>query len=377
MKPTEVPDERLRILHVILVLRSTNSQYNEHSLPVMHERDISLCSYFVPQLTPPRGIRVFPGDGTLRGFFRALRDALAAGPYDAVHAHSPQAGVFLILAMIRRPRSGLHRQMVLTVHDSFYDFKIRNKLLLIPAFAIFRSVVFCSHAAYESLPRLLTLVVGQRARVVQNGADIGRVDQVIQSLDVAANDVFTVISIGRLEEVKDPLTALRAFALGAEPNSRMVFIGEGELRPELERAIAENGLEDRVTLTGLIEREEVFRHLVGADVFLSTSHGEGLPVAVMEAMACSVPLVLSDIPPHREFKADAGIIALVPPGDAEGFAGELARLQSMTRVDRASIGRAGRDLVATRFSLEHMNEGYEAIYRELRRVGPTAGDPRA
>ena len=62
---------------------------------------------------------------------------------------------------------------------------------------------------------------------------------------------------------------------------------------------------------------------------------------------------------------------------AEGFASELARLQSMSRVDRASIGRAGRDLVTTRFSLEHMNEGYEAIYRELCSVAPKAGGMKA
>lgn len=355
----------LRILHVILVLRSTNSQYNEHSLPVMHEREISLCTYFTPQLTPPPQIRVFAGDDTLLGFFRALRKALRAGEYDAIHAHSPQAGVFMLIAMLlwRRPKLG--PRLVYTVHDSYYDFKTRNKLLMIPSFALFRRVVFCSHAAHESFPRMLKRLVGHRTRVVQNGADIARIDAAIAPIERTPNEGFTLLSIGRLEAVKDPLVVLEAFAKAGDENSRLVYVGDGEMRAELEAAIAARGMSDRVHLTGLIEREEVFRHLVNSDAYISTSHGEGLPVAVMEAMACSVPLILSDIPPHREFGADEALIPLIPPGDIEGFASAVARLQAMTSAERAALGEQCRELVASRFSLEQMNDGYAAIYREL------------
>ena len=163
---------RLKILHLILALRSTNSQYSEHSLPVMHQRDITLCTYFTPQLTPPEPIRVSPGDDTIRGFFQALRKALTANEYDAIHAHSPQTGVFFVVAMIVWLRPGLRHRAIYTVHDSFYDYKARNKVLMILPLAVFSRVVFCSNAAYESLPRLLRRLVGGRARVVQNGVDI-------------------------------------------------------------------------------------------------------------------------------------------------------------------------------------------------------------
>ena len=368
--PADGMDNRLRVLHLIHVLRSTNSQYNEHSLPVMDERDIALCTYFTPQLTPPPQIRVFPGNDTVRGVFKALREALDASEYDAIHAHSPQTGVLMIMAMIAWLRWGLRRRTVYTVHDSFYDYKTRNKLLMIPGLAVFARVVFCSHAAYESLPTILKRLVGRRARVVQNGADIRRIDRVIDGIEPTRDETFTVLSIGRLEPVKDPVVVVNAFAQASNPKSQLVFIGEGDLRPELERVIAAADLGDHVTLTGLIERDEVFRHLIHSDVFISTSHGEGLPVAVMEAMACSVPVILSDIPPHREFQADPALVPLVEPGNVEGFARELARLRSMSRDERAVIGRECRYLVATRFSLENMNQGYEAIYRGTSRVGP-------
>lgn len=359
-------DQRLRILHLILVLRSTNSQYNEHSLPVMTERDISLCTYFEPQLQAPDEIEVFAGDNTLIGFFRALRTALRARDHDVVHAHSPQTGVFFIIATLLRLDRGLRRRSVYTVHDSFYDYKRRNQLMMIPALAFFSRVVFCSDAAYASLPKVLHRLVGKRARVVQNGVDIERVDRVLASFERERSDRFRIISVGRLEEVKDPLALTRAFALAGDTESELVFVGDGDLRPEVERAVSESPLGDRIRLLGLVEREEVFRQIANAHVFVSVSHGEGLPVAAMEAMACSVPVVLSDIAPHREFAAPAEVVPLVPPGDVDGFAQAIARLRAMSDDERAAIGRASRDLVASRFTLDRMNQGYESIYDEIR-----------
>ena len=375
---TNSSGQRLRILHLILNLRSTNSQYNEHSLPVMNERDITLCTYFAPQLTPPPQIRVFAGNDTIRGLFRALRDALDADEYDAIHAHSPHFGVFFIMAMFRWPGlAQLRHRTVYTVHDSFYDYKTRNKLLMIPALAMFSRVVFCSHAAYESLPRILKRLVRRSMHIVQNGADIARIDRVISPLRSGHDDTFTVVSIGRIEKVKDPLAVLLAFLQIDADANRLVFLGEGDLRPELERAIADGGLADRVVLTGLVEREEVFRYLMAADVFLSASHGEGLPVAVMEAMACSVPVILSDIPSHREFGVDPSVIPLVATGDIAGFARELAKLRAMSPDERAAIGHACRDLVVSTFSLERMSAGYEAIYREIASAEHGAAEPGA
>ncbi len=114
-------------------------------------------------------------------------------------------GVFLIMATLGGLRRGLRRRTVYTVHDSFYDYKLRNKLLMVPTLAVFFRVVFCSHAAYESLPSILKRLVGSRARVVQNGADIERIDGVIGATEPSRDESFRVLSIGRLEPVKDPL----------------------------------------------------------------------------------------------------------------------------------------------------------------------------
>jgi glycosyltransferase involved in cell wall biosynthesis len=370
-------DRKMRVLHLIIVLGETNGQYNEHCLPLMHERDISIVTYFTPKLTPPPEITLFAGDGTLRGFFRALKKALAGEDYDVVHAHAPQTGTLLVLAALAWRRfSRLRPSLVYTVQDSYHDYKPRNRAMMVVALATFTRIVFCSRSAYESLPRILKRLVRARWRVVQNGADLDRVDRAVAARRAERNGSgFTVLSVGRLEHVKDPLAMLDAFerGLGEDAGSRAVFVGAGELSLNVTARAQELALQDRVVLTGLIPRDEVFVLCADADVFVSTSHGEGLPVAVLEAMAARCPVILSDIPPHRELAEGADFIPFVSPGDVEGFAEAILRFHGMSPEERREIGSRCRNHVAARFTLPIMRAGTEAVYREVApRVGGLA-----
>ena len=378
--PTDRHDNagrRLKVLHLILMLGETNGQYNEHCLPLIGERELAISTYFVPRLTPPPEIKLFAGDGTLRGFFRSLGRALDADGYDVIHAHAPQSGVLLRLAVLARHRSRrLRRSLVYTVQDSFYDYRLRDKALMVVPLMTFRRVIFCSRSAYESLPRALKWLVGGRWRVVQNAADIDRVDRAIDAGAIDRQDGrFTVLSVGRLDAVKDPFAMLDAFARSVErdDDGRLIFIGGGRLGTALEARIDRSSLRDRVTLRGLIPREEVFLACAGADIFVSTSRGEGLPVAVLEAMAAGCPVILSDIPPHRELAEYAGFIPFVEPGDVEGFAREIRRYRAMSSDERREIGRRCRAHVIARFTLPIMRAATDAVYLETAR--PVASHP--
>src|SRR5438552_8226640 len=263
--PTGTQDaavRRLKVLHLILMLGETNGQYNEHCLPLIGERDLSISTYFVPRLTPPPEITMFAGDGTLMGFFRSLRRALDADDYDVIHAHAPQSGVLLLLAVLARRRSRrLRCSLVYTVQDSFYAYRRRAKALMVVPLVTFHRVIFCSGSAYDSLPRALKRLVRDRWRVVQNGADIDRVDRAIAAAPVDEQDgPFTVLSVGRLDVVKDPFAMLDAFArsVDRDDGARLIFIGGGRLGAELEARIDRAGLRDRVTVRGLIPRGGVF-----------------------------------------------------------------------------------------------------------------------
>jgi glycosyltransferase involved in cell wall biosynthesis len=353
------------ILRIILTVRETSAPYNQFCLPWVDAHAITLCTFFPSEITPPEAITVFEGDGTVPGFFRALQAALNAQEYDIIHAHSPHVG-FLFLAAALFRRCGLARA-VTTVHDSYEDFKLRNRLMFLPVFAGFRKVICCSQSSYDSFPALYKRLAGDRLTVVSNGLDIARVDRIAAQAARYRRRAseFTLIAISRLVAVKNPFTVLEAFSQGATPLGRLLYLGDGPLRPDLVARSRQMTLQHRVEFTGVVPREQVFERLLTADLFISTSRGEGLPVAVLEAMACGCPVLLSDIPPHREIAAGVSFIPLVAPDDAAGFAREIKRFRAMPAGERAAIGRQCRELVERRFSLAAMQSGYLQIYAEL------------
>jgi len=358
-------NHRLSILHIILALKPTNGQYNEHCLPLMDERDITICTYFKSDITPPDQITLFDGNSTLMGFFRTLRAALAKRDYDIIHVHTPHAGVLLLLTLLM---SGLYKKLVPstvhTVQNSYENFKLRNKLLFIPSFAFFRYMVFCGNASYESFPSFYKWLAGDRIRVVQNAVDLDRINRLTRNKQAAQNGKFTITTVG-LIEIKNPLTVLDAFVQSGNHDGKLLFLGEGILRPSLTQKIASSGMQKQVELTGMIPRDKVFEYFALSDVFVSASRGEGLPVAVLEAMACRRPVILSDIPPHREIAKDVDFIPLIKPDDVTGFARAIKMYREMSSAERVTLGEKCRKLVEDQFSLPVMHGGYAKIYAQI------------
>lgn len=171
-----------------------------------------------------------------------------------------------------------------------------------------------------------------------------------------------VLFAGRLNEDKGvPVLceALRSL-MADRPELRALLLGVGPLLEPTRAWVRAQGLEGRVVVPGY--REDLFRWLKAATVFVSGSRYEGRPNVVMEAMACGCPVVLSDINPHRDLvPGDAA--AWVPVDDAPALRDAIAR--SLDRPDdaRARSMRA-REAVA-RFSIDAMVAQYEAIYREV------------
>lgn len=357
---------RWRILHLTAAVAETSGQYNEHCLPLLSERDLSLCSFHLPAIEPRPEIACFHGGGTSFGFLRALRAALARGrEYDVIHAHYARAALlFLLSAGLLRPR--LLSSTVYTVQNCYPNYHWANRLLLAPIFAAYRRVVVCSEATRDSMPAWLRRVVGSRMRVVRNAVHVERVTQAAErGRKSRSESTFVVVSVGRLIEIKNPLTVLDAFTRVAEPNWSLHFIGEGALRSQLRAAADSSGLGKQVHTTGLLPRDQVFEALGAADLFVSASRGEGLPVAVLEAMACGLPVILSGIPPHREVVGDASFVPLVEPEDVEGFARWMRSIRSLSTARRDEIGGHCRKHVEERFGLQAMHAAYERIYEEI------------
>jgi len=355
----------LSILRLVVSTGETSAPYNQFSLALSSRQNITMCTYFKPSVPVPKEIALFEGNGSPKGFIRALRVALHAKRYDLIHAHSPHVGLLFLLVKLSM-RTWLLPPTIYTVHNSYQNYKARNQLMLYPVFAGFRSIVCCSMSTLASLPRVLRWLAGNRIHTVQNGVDLERIDRAIAARPNAARkNPFRVVAVGRLIEMKRPTTVLNAFHLGTDQEGELVLVGEGHLRAELSEQIQRLGLQSRVRMTGLIPRNDVFALMSDSDLCVSGSVGEGLPMAILEAMACRCPVVLSDILPHREIADGADFIPLVRPDDTRGFAEEIRRFQAMSSSERSTLGARCRRLVEERFSLESMHAGYERAYQRL------------
>jgi glycosyltransferase involved in cell wall biosynthesis len=354
---------RFSILRLILAVRETSAPYNQFSLPWADKHEITICSYFASDMTPPRTMPYFEGDGSPSGFFRALRAALEAREYDVIHVHSPHLGLLFLIATLFSFRR-YAPSTILTVHDSYQNYKLRNRLMLIPVFAAFQRIVCCGRASYDSFPVFYKWLAGDRLCFVRNSLDVARVDRIAAGTRQGRGDTddFTVVAVSRLLDIKNPIAVLTAFQQSADQSSSLVYMGDGSLRHSL---VMQSQDDRRVEFTGLIPREKVFEQLLNADLFISTSRGEGLPISVLEAMACRCPVLLSDIPPHREIAEGVDFIPLVHPEDTAGFAREIKKFREMSLSERMAIGRKCRKLVEERFSLPAMHAGYEEIYGEI------------
>lgn len=309
---------------------------------------------------------MYEGNSQLKGYLRVLRAALREHVYDIIHIHSPHLGLLYLWA---RLLTGVKHQAstVYTVHSSYPNYKLRNRLMLIPAFALFDQVVCCSYSSFNSLPRVLKWLAGNRLCAVQNGVDIERVDRTVGNRPRSdhPNGEFSVMTVGRLEAVKNPFSILAAVQQSRDRAVRLTFVGPGPLRDALMQKSQELGVEARVSFTGLATREKVYKYLAQGNLFISASWVEGLPIAVLEAMACACPVLLSDIPSHREIAASVDFIPLVEPSDTAGFAREINRFRQMSAAERADIGQQCRELVQERFSLRAMQQGYRDVYDRL------------
>jgi glycosyltransferase involved in cell wall biosynthesis len=85
----------------------------------------------------------------------------------------------------------------------------------------------------------------------------------------------------------------------------------------------------------------------------------------MEAMACRLPVILSDIPPHREIAEGVDFIPLIPPEDVAGFAREIKKFREMSISERTVIGEKCRSIIEERFSLYAMHAGLAEVYAQI------------
>jgi glycosyltransferase involved in cell wall biosynthesis len=193
--------------------------------------------------------------------------------------------------------------------------------------------------------------------VIPNGLDVAYWSPGSLTRDPAALiAVANFRAVKRLPLLIDAMAALR----DSGRHFTMTLVGDGPLRPNLEHRVERLGLGGLVRLAGQLPRDEVRRLQQTARAAVITSAWEGMPVSVLEAMACGCPVVGTDVPGIRDLVTHERTGLLVP-AEPEAIAAACARLlDAAPRAARRAA--AARDVVVERYSLDRMAAEHASLY---------------
>lgn len=236
-------------------------------------------------------------------------------------------------------------------------------------------------AVSKNLADWLVQTVGIRPdRVIQiyNGVDLQRFHPrngnrlSLGPKGFIPSEAVVVGTVGRLAAVKNQLTLVRAFLhlLDQEPKARkrlrLVIIGDGPLRMEVQKLLKDGNAHDLAWLPG--ERSDIPDILRGLDLFVLPSLGEGISNTILEAMASGLPVVATRVGGNPELVEVGNTGLLVPPCNPEAMADAI--LSYLLDPELLSIhGQAGRKRAEARFRMEAMVNGYLAVYDAVLKGG--------
>ena len=304
------------------------------------------------------------GLSRLAGAFRAvsrIKRFLTEHPADLVHVWGLRAAVFLAgtstgPVRIATKHEGFRRQLLMS-HGPLLGALMNS--IYTRALEKFDTVVCVSEYVRHSAPAKLS----DRLAAIRNGADTDEFAPVsarersgLKHRLGLPREGRIFLCVGHLDRRKDPVTVIRGFlASGAAKKGSLVVLGGGPLRARCKRLCPTDA---RVRFAGYVNN--VVEYLQAADVFVSASLAEGLPNSLVEALACGLPAVVSDIPPHRE------VLGLAPQAGlmfTHGDISDLARrLGEVAEADLAGRGEAALRIVREHLNARDMSQQYQSLY---------------
>jgi len=222
-------------------------------------------------------------------------------------------------------------------------------------------------------------VPATRVQAIYNGVDTARFAPLPVRADIPGspfNDpaLWLVGTVGRMQTIKAQPLLARAFVValqrqpGMAKHLRLVMVGDGPLRADCEAILQTAGVAHLAWMAG--ERSDVPDVMRGLNCFVLPSLAEGISNTILEAMACALPVLVTRVGASAELVQDGGTGVVVPPGDVPALAQGLLRL-ARDPAAAAQMGRAGRQAVEQRYSLQAMVGAYESVYRRvLAQPGP-------
>ncbi len=291
-----------------------------------------------------------------------LRRELIENPVDVLHAHSPYPAGIARLVVRSLPRR-LRPRLVYTLHNTWQSFSRLTRLLTGLTYGLDSADIAVSRIVNETLTprrRARTEVLIHGIQLDEARSQMALRSSIRNELGVTP-DEFVVGTIANFRAQKDYPNLLEAARLLKERGVpiRIIAVGQGPLEEEMRALHDSMALGDRVLLLG--QRDDAVAVLGACDAFVMASKNEGLPVAIMEALALGLPICATSVGGIPEAVTDGVEGLLVSPSDAAALASALTRLASDPAL-REQLAAGARE-AGERYDIRTAVTRIEQIYR--------------
>lgn len=305
--------------------------------------------------------RVAKRDGLDPTLVPRLARALRSRRTDVVHTHNPLPLIYGAPAARLAGAAAIHTKHGVNPGSRGHRLLRRAAAQLTHAFVAVSPTTEAQARAQHDAPEA-------RLHTIPNGIRLDRYApdpeaRAAARVALGLGDAWVVGTVGRLDDYKNQAMLVRAMAPLLSSSVRLVIVGDGAARADVEAAIAALPDPRWVVMTG--RRLDVPRLVHAFDVFALPSKTEGLPLVVPEAMAAGLPIIATSVG-GLPGVVDDGETGLLVPVDTAALGAALTRLAGDRELARA-MGRRAREVALERFSHDRMVDAYLALYAQARR----------
>ncbi len=356
----------MKLLRLTPALKATSSSYNQFSLGFKDKIDQTVGSLLKHDVIIDEKIKVFHGNGSAFKMLMKIRKFIHNNNYDVIHIHNGTTGFIFLLAIFPF-KYNLLKKTVFTIHNSWNVFKLRNQLLNLIVMIFSYQVCTCGKSSQESLPKIIKFLIGKKSKVIVNGFDNKRIDRIannkIKGIHFTKSSRLKILYIGSLNRIKNQISLLEALN-STRLEAEIIFLGDGEKKDFLKELSKKISKSIKIEFKGLVSREITIEHMLEADVYISLSKGEGLPIAALEAMYAGCFMLLSKIPPHIEIS---------PPSERCYFVNTECRKEIINSLNFLSANskyfknnrEKSRSYSINNFGISNMLKDYKKVYESI------------
>ncbi|GCC11303.1 GDP-mannose-dependent alpha-(1-6)-phosphatidylinositol monomannoside mannosyltransferase [archaeon] len=290
----------------------------------------------------------------INAFFKAL-----SLDYDIIMSQGLVSSFFGCLLSFIKKKKLVARPAGVAYVQPQYGSLLKKVLLFFEKIAYKNAdvVVFLSEAEKEQFKKKLGFLP-RRFEIIPTGVEIPDGDVKRLNEEFSSGEGTTITTVGRLIGVKGIDIFIHALE-GIEGKFRALIVGDGQERKRLEALVKEYHLENKVIFSGW--RDDIPAILAASDIFVLSSYSEGLPIALLEAMASGKPCIVTDIGLPVENRKDA---LVVRAGDAKELKKAVEELLENKKL-REKLGKEAKKKAIAKFSWKNTIEGYMKVFGSI------------